>query len=99
MNMRTSANGGMPSGHAGSDHEGPALVRNIIASASTAGELTPSKKRKTGKDKTSVLAGDVWEDEELSVNRRSPALAKKPVSGSLAGHAAKESRSIAKKRR
>lgn len=97
--MRTSTNGGMPSAHAGSDHEGPAIVRNTITSASTAGEVTPSKKRKPGKDRTSVFAGDVWEDGELSVSRRSPALAKKLVPGSLTGHAAKESRNIARKKK
>jgi hypothetical protein len=90
--------GGMPLAHGGSEFDG-SHMRNMTAAASVAGEVTPSKKRKTGKEKVSVVSGERWEDGELVGNRRSPAPAKKAVSGSLAGHAAKDGRSIAKKRR
>jgi hypothetical protein len=94
--------GGMALAHGGSDFDGSAShMRNMTAGAgaSVAGEVTPSKKRKTGKEKVSVVSGETWEDGELVGNRRSPAPAKKAVSGSLAGHAAKDGRSVAKKRR
>lgn len=94
-----STNGGIP--HTGSDYEPTGtLARNANGTSFSLGELTPSKRRKTGKEKGAVAIGlDSWEDREAHENGRSPTLAKKLPNAALSSNSAKDGRHVLKKRR
>lgn len=95
----SSNNGGIP--HAGSDYEPVGIqARNANGNSFSLGDLTPSKRRKTGKEKGAVAIGlDSWEDRDAHENGRSPTLAKKLPNAALSGNSAKDGRHASKKRR
>ncbi|KAJ9104601.1 hypothetical protein QFC21_002099 [Naganishia friedmannii] len=86
------------SGNGGSDQETLSHTTREHDLGYNAADVTPSKRRKTGKEK-SASGMDFWDAEETSARLGSPALAKQPVAGTSATQLYKDKKNAPKRRR
>ncbi|KAJ9098529.1 hypothetical protein QFC19_006297 [Naganishia cerealis] len=96
---RAAVTNGYGSAYGGSDQENTSQpTRGTNVMAYDADDVTPSKRRRTGKEKN-AMGMDTWDLEETLLGRRSPALGKKPVASVAISQAYKEKKIVSKKRK